>query len=125
MAFTALGLMVSCFLDYRLIHFGAKAEVIDRHIFYEFDFVYGNTGITGVFYFIASVLPLFVSGVKKMKILGSAAVASLLITQIFYSYFIISVWCFFAAIMSVIVYGIMVEMRKDVLQPGFVPAETT
>jgi hypothetical protein len=117
---SVLGGIVAWFLAFRLIYFGASAEIIGHHIHYKLDFPYGNSGVTGIFYCIVTVIPLFVSGVRKMKILGIAIVASLFFTQLLFAFFAISVWCFFAAIISVIIYSIMVEIRKPL--PEVVPS---
>ncbi|MBK5270573.1 MAG: hypothetical protein JJE22_06125 [Bacteroidia bacterium] len=47
-----------------------------------------------------------------MKWLGIVFIASYLFAVIFYPGFVISVWCFFAAILSIIVLWIILELRK-------------
>jgi uncharacterized membrane protein len=45
--------------------------------------------------------------------LGVAIAISYIITAIFYEQYILSVWCFFASIISISVYVIMREIKKD------------
>ena len=43
--------------------------------------------------------------------LGAAILISYIITAIFYEHYILSVWCFFSAILSVSVYLITLEIK--------------
>jgi hypothetical protein len=47
-----------------------------------------------------------------MWLLGTTILISYIITTIFYVDYIVSVWCFFASVISVAVYIIMQEQQK-------------
>jgi hypothetical protein len=48
-----------------------------------------------------------------MWLLGVTVLISYAITAIFYTDYIVSVWCFFASIISVAIYIIMYELNKS------------
>ena len=65
-----------------------------------------------VLYIAATIVTPFISTIKKMKWLGLVFLASYLFAVIFYKGFVISVWCFFAAILSFVVLWIILHLRK-------------
>lgn len=73
-----------------------------------------------ILYIIATIITPFISGIKKMKWLGIFFLASYLYAVIFYAGFVISVWCFFAAILSIVVLWIILALNKSSLNKNFV-----
>jgi hypothetical protein len=67
-----------------------------------------------VLYIIATIVTPFISGIRKMKWLGIVFLASYLFAVTLYGGFVISVWCFFAAVLSFVVLWIVIEQRKPV-----------
>jgi hypothetical protein len=55
------------------------------------------------------LLPCFISNLKKLKLFGILIVIGYLIAAYFYKMTFVSVWCFFAAIVSLLVYKILKE----------------
>ena len=109
---TVTGVLVSLFLAYRLLAYPVEASIHEGHIRYAQDYPKPAKGISGVLYMVVTILPPFFSHLKKMKILGTAIFISYLATAFFYEEHIISVWCFFAALLSVLVLLVMFELRK-------------
>jgi hypothetical protein len=61
-------------------------------------------------YCVATIMPFFVSSHRQMKIMGFLVGSSCLIAYLFYTVYFISVWCFFAALISsAVVYIIRTE----------------
>ena len=63
-------------------------------------------------YIAATILTPFLSSIKKMKWLGVVFLASYLFAISFYRGFVISVWCFLAALLSFLVLWIIIDLRK-------------
>lgn len=65
-----------------------------------------------------SIGPAFFSHIRHMRILGISVLLSYIISIIFYEDYLVSVWCFFASIISISVYIIMQEIdsrhRKEI-----------
>ncbi|MFZ4544910.1 MAG: DUF6629 family protein [Saprospiraceae bacterium] len=103
-----LGFLVSFYLGYCLLNYPVNASIMSYHISYDQQYpaFFGKT--VGYLYVIATVVPLFVSRIKYMWAMGTAIAISLLITAILYTDYIISVWCFFASVISIIVLIIII-----------------
>ena len=109
----AAGLLVGVYLSWCLISYPVQANIIGYHVAYTLNFppALRNYGI--VLYALATIIPPFFSPIKKMWMLGVAIAISYIITAVFYEQYILSVWCFFASIISISAYLIMREIKKD------------
>lgn len=94
-----------CFFTYEV-----KASIETHHIRYQM--LFPNLGLRRALYVPATLAPLFLSSLKWMKLLGSAFLGSLILTFIFYTYCVISVWCFFAALLSALVLLVITTYNK-------------
>ena len=70
--------------------------------------------ITGL-YLLATTAPLLLSGYRYVLLFGVAVLAGSMATQIIFAYAGQSVWCFFAAICSALVYLHIREIKQDLL----------
>ena len=114
-----------CLLTVLLIY-PANVVADHHHIHYSFDLplVTRNlTGLVSLFYFIATILSPFISGIKRMKWLGIVFLVSYLFSVIFFSGFLVSVWCYFAALLSFVVVWILWGLRKEPLRGFVVPRQ--
>lgn len=108
-----IGTMVSLYLAYCLIFYSVEAKIIGLHISYEQDYPAGLSNYGGFLYIIATILPPFISSNRRMWSLGTAILISYIMTTIFYEDYIVSVWCFFASIISIAVLAILYKMEKS------------
>jgi hypothetical protein len=96
---------------------GSPIPLAKQHLHYEFaipSLVKNLIVAFSVLYIAATIITPFVSGIKKMKWLGIVFLASYLFAISFYNGFVISVWCFFAALLSFVVLWIITDLRKTV-----------
>lgn len=107
-----IGAVVSVYLAYCLAMYPIEASVDGYHVSYKQDYPEVLSAYGGVLYMIATIVPPFFSRFKRMWILGAAILISYLITEIFYSDYIVSVWCFFASVISIAVLVVMHEAGK-------------
>ncbi len=114
---TIVGGAVSVFLAFSLVYYHPLAQIVSCHIQYKLSFPLASFKFSEIFYFMPTVLPLFISSIKRMWVFGIAIFVSYVATEIFYTEFALSVWCFFAAILSVIIYYTISKItegnRKD------------
>jgi len=61
---------------------------------------------------LATIAPLFISSIKRIHFVGTIMGLSFIVSAIFYKEFLISVWCFFAAIISFVVFYIIKDAHK-------------
>jgi hypothetical protein len=95
------GAVVSLYLLWYLLRVPAVAQVQGRHIAYIFPHFHQPLA-TALYLLGACVSPLL-SGFKAVRLFGLLATLSLLATAMFYSQWFISVWCFFAALLSSVI----------------------
>jgi len=92
------------------------------NIIYHFDFTnstlyawgtYVNI-LTSLIYIIATLVPFAITRNKTLWLIGTVAAISYIVSYLFYFEAFISVWCFFAALISILVYGFVYnESKKD------------
>lgn len=107
-----IGTIVSIYLAYCLVTFYVKASIVGQHISYQQDYPEVFNKYSGLLYIIATVLPPYFSSIKKVWILSVAIFISYIITTILYDDYIVSVWCFFASIISMLILWLMQEVNS-------------
>jgi hypothetical protein len=100
--FQIAGLAVGLYLLYSIITRPLVAEVIGRHIVYESPHFYLPAVI--VLYLAATCVSCFFSSHKFVNMFGVLALLSFIGTYVLYTRALVSVWCFFAAILSILIY---------------------
>ena len=112
-ALLAVGACVAVYYLYGLVfNNDVKAKIIGAHIVYR-DTTADLTGAAGVFfYLVAAVTPLFVSSIKRVYQLGIIMSLSFVVSALFYVRAFTSVWCFFAAVISFVVFYIISDAHK-------------
>ena len=109
----AIGCMISLSIAYRLLFYPAYSTIEQHHISYHLAFPVTIHYLGAICYCIVILAPPFVSSVKRMHLLGTFAFVSFIAAEIFYTKYVISVWCFFAAIISVAVYIVIKAQKKS------------
>lgn len=107
------GCCTSGLLAYRLLLFAASAQIRDHHIYYNIASPEWMILVSSILYVISTVLPPFFSSLNRAKLLGTTLLASLLVSKIFFNDYLISVWCFFAAIISILIIFIIKESPTE------------
>ncbi|MES2837377.1 MAG: DUF6629 family protein [Bacteroidota bacterium] len=111
-----VGILLALYLGYCLINYNVEAKIDGYHIAYQQDYPPSLISYVAISYIIATIAPAFFSTVKKMKILGFAILISSVLAAIFYKNYLLSVWCFFASIISILVYVIVNQNKKIMIK---------
>lgn len=108
-----LGFIVGACLAFGLSVFDVDSYVSGHHIRYEHSF-HNNAVISiyGVLYFMVTVIPPMISSVKRMFFIGLILLLSYIISKLFFKEYVISVWCYFAASISVLIVFISKKFEK-------------
>jgi hypothetical protein len=109
--FSLAGAIVSFYLFYCLVFYQIEAIETEHHIFYRRDYPTQFTQVSGAFYLAATLGPPFFSESRRLKVLGLALLGSYISTLILYPNHLISVWCFFAAIVSILVFFVLQQLN--------------
>ncbi len=102
-----IGVVISIYLAYCLMTYRVEAKIIEHHISYLQDYPIKLRGYGALFYILVTIFPPVFSHIKRMWLLGVTILLSFILSVVFYEYYVISVWCFFASIVSVSVYLLM------------------
>jgi len=106
------GCLLALYLSYCLLTFHVEATIDGYHISYKQDYPKPFSHNIGLVYILVTIAPHFVSTVWRMWILGSVILISYVITTVLYVDYIVSVWCFFASVISLAVLAIMNEISR-------------
>jgi len=107
-----IGAALSTLLTVVLIRHGVSASISQNHIAYKINLTFGFGWLISILYLLSTVFSCFVSSVKKVSIFGVYNLTSFLLIKWFFNEHVISVWCFFAAVMSILVVMIVYEQEK-------------
>ena len=108
MAGAAVGLYLLCFLLTEPV----ISRVVERHIRYDSPHFFAAAVMS--LYVVATCASSLVSSCSTIRLFGLATFVALLAAYALYAYWFISVWCFFAALLSVIV---LVHFRRSEPKP--------
>ncbi len=111
--FVAIGITESLYQFYCMLNYPAHAEILGQHIYYHIDHPDTFKYLEPAFYIAAIIVSPFFTSVRKMWLVGMAILISCIITVIFFQHYTVSVWCFFASIISMSVYFIMRKIRMS------------
>jgi hypothetical protein len=108
----AIGVALSMYYSYFLLFFKVTSQILDCHILYTTESPESLALPTFILYLAITIAPFFVSSIKRMYLLGIIMALSCLMSAIFYKLYLTSVWCFFAAIISIFIFLILRESKK-------------
>lgn len=101
-----IGAVIATTLGYLSLSLGATSAISCSHIVYAIPLPRALNFPLLFWYCIATIGPFFVVKKKHMHLFGLLLIGSVLVSLSFYSFWFTSVWCFFAALLSVMVYKI-------------------
>jgi hypothetical protein len=102
----AIGGVVFAYYAFFQLARGVHANIACYHVQYVFD--YPLNGLANAVYMLAVAPPLFLSSWRFMRISGVSLLMALAVAQLFYWEFSLTVWCFFAAALSMQVLWVLV-----------------
>jgi hypothetical protein len=101
-AFVAAGVAVGAYLLYVLVAFPVASKPTGQHI--EYDSPHFSAAVTMTLYLLSTALSPLLSTHRMVGVFGVLALLSFGAAYAFYATWFISVWCFFAALLSAVVY---------------------
>ena len=112
MGFVIAGLSLSVYYAFCLISFNVYPQIEGYHILYKTDFPKSLSMYAFGIYLMVTIAPLFISSIKRTHLLGILMFLSCLVTAVFFRQYLTSVWCFFAAAISVVIFWILRDSRR-------------
>lgn len=108
---TLIGLAVAIFYFVTILLGDVSPQIVGNHIKYGFKPLNAIRIFFFVLYVAATVPPFFIASNKHIRIFGLVMLISLLVSLLFFLQFVTSVWCFFAAIISLYIYWIVSKKK--------------
>ncbi len=102
LAFVAAGLAAGLYLLQILLTFSVVSQSTDQHMEYVSPHFFAATVMT--LYLLATTVSAMFSHHRLVKVFGVLALMSFGAAYFFYARWFISVWCFFAALLSAVIY---------------------
>ena len=109
----ASGVILSLYYTTCLVLYNVYPAINEFHIQYINDFPVKFGMVAFGVYVIATLGPLFISSIKGMNLFGILIILSCFVTGIFYKEYLTSVWCFFAALISIVIYRIVSLSQEE------------
>lgn len=106
-----LGLVLAASLCGALILVPLHVGVQEHHIVYDIPIALGWTWLATLLYIVATVVPLFISTKRFVWLFGVLLTGSYLVSYYFYAYAHISIWCFMAALLSVLILVLLTDKQ--------------
>lgn len=108
----ATGIAFALYLLYCMATYPVDAVIARHHIRYELDFLFSGKWYYGLVYFLPTVFAPLLSGVALMRLLGVVNLVSYGIARFFYNGYVVSVWCFLATAISLVVLWIVIKQNR-------------
>jgi hypothetical protein len=99
--FLAIGSAIGIYFLWCLIAYQVTPLILGQHIRYELHFPGYNKDLMTAAYVAVTIIPTLISRIRPLRWFGALLLLSLCFTAYCYKGYLISVWCFFAAILSV------------------------
>ena len=108
-----LGISVAMYLGCALIFLNVRGEIDCSHIRYSIDHPAFLKWPSNILYGLSTVLSPLVSRNRGIRTMGLMLGISYIMTDVFMRIYLVSVWCFFAATMSVMVIFIVRNTERE------------
>ena len=102
LVFVAAGVAVGAYLLYVLVAFPVVSRTIGQHVEYISPHFFAAAVMT--LYLLSTAVSPILSTHRSVQVFGVLALSSFALAYAFYATWFISVWCFFAALLSAVVY---------------------
>jgi hypothetical protein len=106
------GFLFSAYIGFCLYQYPVLAVIDGHHIRYDLGFALSKQWYYGLLYFLPTILTPIISSVKRLHWLGYLFLASYILARVLFRFFVISVWCFFGAVISIVIFGMIFKFNK-------------
>jgi hypothetical protein len=107
-----VGVILAIYISYCLLFYTTTAFITPFHVNYKLYYPHQYYPVLGLLYLLPIIVPPISSSVAEIRLIGILLLLSFIITKLFFHDEVISVWCFFAALISSIVYWVLKNHAK-------------
>lgn len=112
LALLIAGIFLSSYLGYCMFKYPVRVNSNYCHIDYNLNYPSQLKFLSGFFYFMSTVVSTFISSINNIHVLGFMVIMSYLLTLFFFENYLISVWCYFAALISMLILLILKNLNS-------------
>ncbi len=112
-AFLPIGFFVVSAFMYVALNYGVSAEIKDCSILYNIAFEYEYSWIVIIMYLTSTTFSPLFSSINKVWVLGILNLITYFVSKIYYHDHLTSVWCFLAAISSLVILWIITSENNS------------
>ena len=109
--FLFFGLLIVASLSYGFIRYPENVTIDEDHLKYVIGFPLVNYWFYGLIYFLPTIVAPLMSGYKSFRMFGISLLFAYLFSRAFYNHYVISIWCYFGALLSIISIYMVNELR--------------
>ena len=109
------GIALGLYLFACVVIHGVSSETFSGNLLYNLKFI-PFYELDKYLYLIVTVVPFIIATDRRIKLFGAFSLLSFGITEIFYKVTFVSVWCFFAAVLSTALYFIFRDLKHKVIK---------
>ncbi len=95
------------------------ARIINHHIHYDLNISMTLCVFAGTLYLIPTIVSHFMSSIKTLPYIGLFILSSHIVSRVIFKDNVLSVWCFFAAIISITIYVIVARRSLQWEMKGY------
>lgn len=106
------GIVVATYHGWAIFSHQPLASLEGHHVHYTVTYPWNASFAASVLYFIATVLAVFLSSAPRMWVLGLALLLSWSVAAFYFPGNVISVWCYFAALISTVIILLLRAARR-------------
>ena len=110
--FLFMGLSLSTYYAFCLLTMNVDPQIIGFHIQYNNNFPESLAMPAFFVYLVVTITPLFISSIERTHLMGILMFISCAVTALFFTQYLTSVWCFFAALISGVVFWILRDAKR-------------
>ena len=109
------GIVVASYFLYLLLTLPLVTEAINHHVFYRLAFPVALVPYAAALYLSATLIPPLLFRTYKIQMIGVVLFVSYVIARLFFQPSLISVWCFLAIVIGVLVFMVLRDEKRKVV----------
>lgn len=114
--FLLIGIVVSSYMVFCLVNYDLTAEIKGFHMYYNIHFPFHPKVYSSLIYIIPTVIATLFSKTRGIWLFGLLNLMAYIVSKMYFNDYVLSVWCFFAAWISLAIYLIMKAINRPVME---------
>jgi hypothetical protein len=106
------GVIFSAYAIFCLFYYPVSAIAEQHHIRYQLGYSLSQKWYYGLLYFIPTIVAPLMTSERILHWLGWLFLASYIVARLLFHFYVISVWCFFGAIISFVILAMILRLNR-------------